>query len=52
MLKMEVSPWMFDWVLNTPLLFDTAQKMKFSIKDFFSKYDQTAGGNIPVSLYK
>ena len=31
---------MFDWALNTPLLFDTAQKMKPSIQDFFSKLDQ------------
>ena len=37
---------MLDWVLNTRLyiysicLYFTAQNMKFSIKDFFSKCDQ------------
>ena len=37
---------MFDWVLNVSLKYCNkgelcaAQKMKFSFKDFFSKYDQ------------
>ena len=33
---------MFDWALNMPLdiTASTAQKMKFSIKYFFSKCDQ------------
>ena len=33
--------WIFDKVLNTPLrIYVTSQKMKFSLKDFFSKCDQ------------